>query len=150
MADLVRLGAPRDAVPLLEGTLPVDVAISAELNNEQAEEERNWGIEPRLILSRDFAKANVTVNLAEEVGLSSHETSFDPSLAMRYDATRVIRFGTELRYFTGEGGGAIIPQMAINLPHDVTLRFAFSWGVGNDQGSNFTRMSAEAGLGDED
>jgi hypothetical protein len=133
-----------------ENTLPVDIAVSGELNNERGDQRREWGFEPRLILSKDFEKMNVTMNLAEEIGLRTHETSFDPSIATRYDASSLVRFGAELRYFTGQHGGAVIPQVAIKLPHDVTLRVAFSYGIGRDRDSQFTRLSGEAGFADSD
>ena len=136
---------------LEEGTLPVDVAVSGEVNAEHAEQEgRTWGEEPRLILSKDIERLNLTLNLAEEIGLNSDERSFNPSFGIRYDPTKLLRFGAEVRYFSNRQSGAVIPQIALKLPHDVTLKFAFSYGVRADRRTNFGRLAAEAGFGERE
>jgi hypothetical protein len=51
-----------------EGTLPIDIAASGEVNtNRDAQGHQIVGIEPRLILSKDFGNLNLTTNLAEDV-----------------------------------------------------------------------------------
>src|SRR6266550_3760485 len=54
-----------------EGTWPVDVALSGEVNTARLENgRRQYGVEPRLIFSKDFAKVNATLNLAEEIPIN--------------------------------------------------------------------------------
>lgn len=51
-----------------EGDWPVDVAFSAEANTRRlANGHYQYGLEPRLVLSKDFAKLNFTLNVAEEL-----------------------------------------------------------------------------------
>jgi hypothetical protein len=134
-----------------EGALPVDVAASGEVNAEKAEQGgTSWGIEPRLILSKDIERLNVTLNLAEEIGLHSSERSFNPSFGIRYDPTQLLRFGGELRYFSNRHAGAVIPQIALKLAHGITLKFAFAYGLRADRGDNFGRLAAEAGFGEKE
>src|SRR5438067_1113216 len=76
-----------------EGTLPIDVALSGEINAERDEAGREiLGVEPRLILSRDFGRLNLTLNAAEEIPLSRHRPSLDLRSGWRYDATELFRF----------------------------------------------------------
>ena len=61
-----------------EGTLPLDIALSGEINTHRDEQGHQiFGIEPRLILSKDFGKLNLTVNLAEEIPFSRDHPSFE-------------------------------------------------------------------------
>ena len=56
-----------------EDTLPIDIAVSGEVNtNRDAQGHQIVGIEPRLILSKDFGKLNLTTNLAEEFPFNRH------------------------------------------------------------------------------
>lgn len=50
-----------------EGTLPIDIALSAELFWEAADAggEDVYGVAPRLILSKDLGETNLTLNLTE-------------------------------------------------------------------------------------
>ncbi len=50
-----------------EGDWPVDVAFSAEVNTRRLENGHyQYGLEPRVVLSKDFAKLNFTLNVALE------------------------------------------------------------------------------------
>jgi hypothetical protein len=133
-----------------EGMLPIDVAVSGEVNADNEQEGRAWGAEPRLILSKDVERLNFTLNLAEEIGLNSNERSFNPSFGIRYDPTELFRFGAEVRYFSNRHGGAVIPQIALKLPHDLTFKFAFSYGVRTDLRNNFGRLAVERGFGERE
>jgi hypothetical protein len=73
-----------------EGDWPVDVALSAEANTRRLENgDYQYGLEPRLILSKDFAKLNLTLNLAEELPVNRGAPSVQLSSGVRYDATKL-------------------------------------------------------------
>ena len=70
-----------------EGTLPIDIALSGELNLRRRENgSYQYGVEPRLILSKDFGKLNLTVNLAEELPLNRGDAAFEIAATTDHDA----------------------------------------------------------------
>ena len=129
-----------------EGTLPIDIAVSGEINAARDEQGHDrFGIEPRLILSRDFQKLNLTLNLAEEVPFSGHSSSFNVRGAWRYDATALFRFGAEIRFDTGEHSVAAIPQIWFAYPHDITFKAGYSYDFGAPH-ERFLRLTLEVGF----
>ncbi len=128
-----------------EGTLPVDIALSAEGNSEKAiTGERETGVEGRLILSHDFAeKINLTLNISEEFTLDSGQGAFFPSFGFRYDSNDLLRFGSEIKYNTYERSGSVIPQVWLTFGESITLKFGYSQGLGNKK-ENFGRVAIEA------
>lgn len=129
-----------------EGTLPVDIALSVEVNTERDEANvLRFGIEPRLILSKDFGKLNLTLNLAEEIPVDSRREAFNISSGFRYDATELFRFGSELKYNVDERQASVIPQIWFAFPHDLTLKLGFSYGFDHNKES-FLRVAIEKGF----
>jgi len=124
-----------------EGTWPVDVALSGEVNTERLENNRRqYGIEPRLILSKDFAKLNATLNLAEQVPVNRGSPSVELAYGVRYSATELVRFGSELKYGVHEQSGAVIPQIWFAFPHEITLKTGYSKGFDRNR-ENFVRFA---------
>jgi hypothetical protein len=128
-----------------EGALPVDIALSAEINSEKGiTGESETGVEGRLILSHDFAeKLNLTMNLSEELALDSRQGAFFPSFGFRYDATSLFRFGSEIKYNTLQNSGSVIPQFWLTFGESITLKFGYSQGIDNKK-ENFGRIALEA------
>lgn len=94
-----------------EGDWPVDIALSGEANTRRLENGHyQYGFEPRLVLSKDFAKLNFTLNVAEELPVNRGAPSVELASGARYDATKLFRFGSELKYDVHERGGAVIPK----------------------------------------
>ena len=109
-----------------EGTLPIDIAVSGEVNtNRDAQGHQIVGIEPRLILSKDFGKLNLTANLAEGFPFNHHSPSLEVRAGWQYDATKFFRFGSELRYDTGERSVVAIPQIWLVFPHEVSFKVGY-------------------------
>jgi hypothetical protein len=124
-----------------EGAWPVDVALSGELNTARLENDRRqYGIEPRLILSRDFAKLNVTLNLAEEVPVNRGSPSLEVASGVRYSATELVRLGSELKYDVHDQSAAVIPQIWFAFPHEITLKIGYSKGFARNP-ENFVRFA---------
>ena len=129
-----------------EGTEPIDVAISLEANTEQDEHGRQQpAIEPRLILSRDFKKLNLTLNLPEEVFLKTGELAFIPAWGFRYNTTHILRFGCEMRYNTHSHEDSVIPQIWFDLPYEITIKWGYSFGFNRNKES-FGRVALEKGF----
>ncbi len=129
-----------------EGENPIDVAISGEVNTERDEEgSQQPGIEPRLILSKDFDQLNLTLNLPLEILLDSGSTEFIPSFGARYNATKLLRLGSELKYNADAHEGSIVPQIWFALPHEVTIKIGYSFGFDDNQ-EEFGRIALEAGF----
>lgn len=128
-----------------EGERPVDLAASAEVNVER-EADGAWapGVEPRLILSRDWSAWNLTVNLPLEIGLDGSTASFDPTLGVRWGTGR-FRAGAEAKWFGRERSGALIPQLWVELWEGGTFKTGWSQGVGRDSES-FLRLALETEL----
>jgi len=113
------------------GTLPIDMAVSGEINSQRDEEGHQiFGIEPRLILSKDFGKLNLTLNLATEIPFNHHSPSFETRWGCEYDVTDFFHVGTELRYDTEEHAIGVIPQIWFTLPHEVTLKVGYAYDFG--------------------
>lgn len=128
-----------------EGTLPVDFALSAEINSEKSiTGERENGVEGRLILSHDFVeKLNLTLNISQELKLDSGQGAFFPSFGFRYDASNLLRFGSELKYNIHEDRGSVIPQVWLTFGKNITLKLGYSKGLGSKK-ENFMRAALEA------
>ena len=127
-----------------EGDWPVDVAISGEANTRRLEHGHyQYGIEPRVILSRDFSKLNLTLNVAEEVPVNRGAPSVELATGARYDATQFFRFGSELKYDIHEHSGSVIPQIWFAFPHEITFKTGFSFGFDRNR-ENFVRFVIEA------
>ncbi len=126
-----------------EGTKPMDVAISLEANTERDEHGRQQPvIEPRLILSKDFKKLNFTLNLPEEIFTRSGELAFVPSFGARFNATRILRLGAEMKYNTHSHEDSVVPQIWFALPHEVTIKLGYSFGFNRNKQS-FGRVVLE-------
>ncbi len=126
-----------------EGTLPVDIAISGEVNVERDESGIDrYGIEPRLILSRDFHKLNLTLNLSEEIPFDSRRYAFNVSSGFRYDVAKRFSFGCELKDDVNNHEAAVVPQVWFLLPHELTLKTAFSYGFDHNH-EEFLRVVIE-------
>jgi hypothetical protein len=132
-----------------EGTLPVDVAVSAEINTGPESEGHSGGqvlgIEPRLILSRDFGELNLTLNLADEIHPRTGESSANASLGLRFNLSEGVRIGAELKYDVRSHEGGVIPQIWFVFAHEVALKFGFSAGFAESH-ENFGRVAIEVGL----
>jgi hypothetical protein len=102
-----------------------------------------YGIEPRVILSRDFLKLNLTLNVAEEVPVNRGAPSVELATGARYDATQFFRFGSELKYDIHEHNGSVIPQIWFAFPHEITFKTGFSFGFDRNP-ENFVRFVIEA------
>jgi hypothetical protein len=114
-----------------EGMLPIDIAASGEINSNRDETGHQIvGIEPRLILSKQLGKLNMTFNLSAEFPFSRHSPSVETRGGCEYDVTDFFHFGTELRYDTREHAVAVIPQIWVTLPHKVTLKAGYSYDFG--------------------
>jgi len=126
-----------------EGDWPIDVALSGEANTRRLENGHyQYGLEPRLVLSKDFAKLNFTLNVAEELPVNRGAPSLELASGARYNATKLFRFGSELKYDVHERGGAIIPQVALAFPHEITLKAGYSKGFDQNR-ENFVRLVIE-------
>ena len=97
--------------------------MSAEANTRHLENSHyEDGLEPRLILSKDFAKLNFTLNVAKELPVNRGTPSLEVASGTRYDATELFRFGSELKDDVHERSGAIIPLIWLALPHEITFK----------------------------
>lgn len=129
-----------------EGTLPVDIAVSAEGNVERDEKGIDrYGVEPRLILSHDFQKVNLTLNLSEEIPFDSRRDAFNVSSGFRYDAAKYFSFGCELKDDVNNHEAAVVPQVWFLLPHELTLKAGFSYGFDHNK-EQFLRLVIEKGF----
>jgi hypothetical protein len=114
-----------------EGTLPVDIAASGEINsNRDQNGHQIIGIEPRLILSKELGKINVTLNVAAKFPFRRHSPSLETRAGCEYDVIDFFHFGTELRYDTQEHSVAVIPQIWFTFPHKLTLKAGYSYDFG--------------------
>jgi hypothetical protein len=123
-----------------QGNWPIDVALSGEANMGRLENGHyQYGVEPRLILSKDFSKLNLTLNVAEELWVNRGAPSVQLASGARYDLTQLFRFGSELKYEVHERRGSIIPQVWFAFPHNVTFKAGFSAGFDRNR-ENFARF----------
>ncbi len=129
-----------------EGTKPIDVAISFEANTERKEHGRQEpAIEPRLILSKDFKRLNLTLNLPEEVFLRTGKLAFVPAFGFRYNTNGMLRFGCEMRYNTHSHEDSVIPQIWFALPYEITIKLGYSFGFNHNE-ETFGRVALEKGF----
>ncbi|MFQ5714356.1 MAG: hypothetical protein ACE5GU_10025 [Candidatus Scalinduaceae bacterium] len=130
-----------------EGVLPVDIAASFEVNSErESDDSTTVGIEPRVILSRDFGeKLNLTVNLSEEIPLDSESPAFLVAFGSRFNWTKMVRVGSEFQYNFDEHSGSVIPQLWLAFPRDVTVKIGYSIGV-DQEPDDFVRAALEVGF----
>ena len=114
-----------------EDTLPVDIAASGEINSRRDQEDHQIiGIEPRLILSKDFGKLNATFNASVEFPFSRHSPTVETRGGLEYDVSEFFHIGSELRYDTEEHAVAVIPQIWLTFPHKVTFKAGYSYDFG--------------------
>jgi hypothetical protein len=64
---------------------------------------------------------------------------------LRYDVSELFRFGSELRYDTGERSVTAVPQVWLALPHDLTLKGGYSYDFAKPH-LRFLRLTIEVGL----
>ena len=126
-----------------EGDWPIDVALSGEANTRGLENGHyQYGLEPRLVLSKDFAKLNFTLNVAEELPVNRGAPSAELASGARYNATKLFRFGSELKYDVHERAAAVIPQIWLALPRDITFKAGYSKGFDQNR-EDFVRFVIE-------
>ena len=129
-----------------EGERPIDMALSAEVNTERNEDDDLvFGIEPRLIFSRDFNRLNLTLNLPLEIKVDSNDPAFIPSFGLRYHTPHIIRMGIESRYNLDNHESSIFPQIWFAFSYDVTIKLGYSLGLGRDE-EDFVRIAFEVGF----
>jgi len=123
----------------------LDLAVSAEMNWERDEEgDLVGGLEPRLIVSKDFRETlNLTLNLSEEFPFDSEKPSFKLAAGVRYNWTDLVRVGMEWHHDSGSGGGSIIPQVWFTPRPDLTVKLGYSVGY-RDNREDFARLALEA------
>ena len=129
---------------LEEGARPIDVAFSFEVNGERDPDgSTELGVEPRLVLSRDFhEKLNLTLNLSEEIPLDSGSSAFLAAFGARFNWTERVRVGSELQYDFGMHSGAVIPQVWLAYPKGITVKLGYARGVDRAE-SDFVRAALE-------
>jgi hypothetical protein len=126
-----------------EGDWPIDLALSAEVNTRRLENGHyQYGLEPRLVLSKDLGRLNFTLNVAEELPVNRGAPSVELASGVRYNAANLLRFGSELKYDVHERGGAIIPQVTLAFPHEITFKVGYSKGFDQNR-ENFARFVIE-------
>ncbi len=126
-----------------EGDWPIDVALSGEANTRGLENGHyQYGLEPRLVLSKDFAKLNFTLNVAEELPVNRGAPSAELASGARYNATKLFRFGSELKYDVHERAAAVIPQIWLAFPRDITFKAGYSKGFDQNR-EDFVRFVIE-------
>jgi len=103
-----------------------------------------YGIEPRLILSKDFTEAlNLTTNFPLEIPLQKGKASFAPAFGIRYNTSYRFRFGTELKYDTELRGGSVVPQVWFVLSEALTFKVGYSQNFAHNH-ERFIRVALEA------
>lgn len=127
-----------------EGARPVDIAVSAELNYEREDGRTTKGFEPRLILSKDFRRLNLTLNASREIPLSGGEGGFHFAGGIRFDSAERFRIGSEALYDCRSQRGSIVPQVWFVLPHETLIRAG--WFAGFGGAPHFVRIGIEIEL----
>lgn len=127
-----------------EGDLPVDIALSGEVNWQRKEDDSIDGaIESRIIFSKDLAEQfNMTLNLTEEVLMKSGKSAFNVALGVRDNWNDFIRFGSEFQYDTLDKSGSIIPQVWFAFPRELAVKIGYSVGFAQNR-ENFGRVAFE-------
>jgi hypothetical protein len=130
-----------------EPTTPtIDLAVSAEAETEHSKGgSLEVAIEPRLVLSKDFAETNLTLNLVEQLPTEDGRAAFAPSFGFRVGTQGLLRVGGEAKYNTGTSRGAFVPQIWFAFPHEVTLKLGFSHSFGFSH-EDFGRVALEVGI----
>lgn len=129
-----------------EGAKPIDTALSMEVNTERDEHSKQQpAIEPRIILSKDFGALNLTANLQEKIFLRSADLAFVPSLGIRYNLPKILRFGCEVKFDTESHEDSVMPQVWFTFPHEMTIKLGYSFGFDRNE-ENFGRMALEVGF----
>lgn len=130
-----------------EGVAPIDMAASFEVNSERGSDgATTFGIEPRVILSKDFGETlNFTANLSEEIPIDSGTPEFLVAFGTRYNWTELVRVGSEFQYNFDEHSGSVIPQLWLAFPRDVTVKFGYSIGIDKEP-DDFARVALEVGF----
>lgn len=110
-----------------EGARPVDVAVSAEVGFERGEngEKDDLELEPRLVLSKDVGRFNATANFVEVIS-SEKPSDFVVNSGVRFDATELFRFGSELSFDQRSRSSSVLPQVWLALPHELTFKLGVS------------------------
>jgi hypothetical protein len=127
-----------------EGVHPIDIALSGEINYERERGETMKGFEPRLILSKDFDRVNVTLNASREIPFSGGGAGYQLASGMRFDSTDRLRIGTEALYDSRAHRGSLVPQIWIVLPHETLIRAG--WFAGFGGAPHFVRIGIEIEL----
>lgn len=127
-----------------EGTHPVDIATSFEINAERnSDGSHTVGLEPRLIISKDFVeKLNLTLNLSAEIPVKNQSAEFLSAFGFRYNWTHLIRLGSEFQYNFKENTGIVIPQLWFTFNQDITFKTGYAYSV-NQESNNFIRAALE-------
>ncbi len=126
-----------------EGDWPIDIALSAEANTRRLENGHyQYGLEPRLVLSKDFANLNFTLNVAEQLPVNRGVPSVELASGARYDVTKLSRFGSELKYDVHERSGAVIPQIWLAFPREIPFTADYSKGLDQNR-EDFVRFVIE-------
>jgi hypothetical protein len=127
-----------------EGTLPVDVAVSFEVNSErESDGSTTQGIEPRLILSKDIGeKLNFTSNMSEEVPFDAESSAFLLAFGSRFNWSQPVRVGSEVQYDFGSHAGSVIPQLWFAFKRDITVKLGYAAGF-DQKPDSFARAALE-------
>lgn len=80
--------------------------------------------------------------MAEELPVNRGTPGLGVASGTRYDMTELFRFGSELKYDVHERSGAIIPQIWLALPHEVTFKAGYSKGFDLNR-EDFMRLAIE-------
>ncbi len=125
-----------------EGSLPIDVAISAEVGWERDEDgEGEFEFEPRLILSKDLGKFNVTLNVVGQF-LADGKGTLLANGGMRYNASEIVQLGSELTFNQRNGNSSVLPQIWFALPGGTTIKLGASSPLRHDD-DRFLRLVLE-------
>jgi hypothetical protein len=69
---------------------------------------------------------NFTLNVAEESPVNRGAASVALASGARYDVTKLFRFGSELKYDMHDRDGAVISQIWLTFPRDITYKAGYS------------------------
>src|SRR5262249_24346685 len=108
-----------------ENTHVLDPAASIEyrIERDAADGEARHFLEPRIVLSRDFGDANVTLNLAYVIDLESpKESAPEIALGLRSPALGPWRAGFEVRREIVDNVTEVIPQLWTRFSEEATLK----------------------------
>lgn len=117
-----------------EGTLPIDIALSAEFDFQRERDgSYDYSIEPRLILSKDFKKLNLTLNFSDKIPINSGRSGFEIASGLRYNFSEFIHVGCEFKQDIKEHEGALIPQIWFIFSHGITFKTGYSIGLSKNE-----------------